>query len=62
VDAVDLAGLEHENLVATLALVGANVNGAVVRRNGGVALVATGLPLRIFNHILTPPSIGEPTG
>ena len=51
-DAADLAGLEHENLIATLALAGANVDGAVVRRNDGVALIATGLPMRLFNHIL----------
>ena len=50
--AAELARLEHENLIATLTLAGANVDGAVVRRDDGVALIATGLPMRIFNHVL----------
>ena len=39
-------------MIAALSLAGANVEGAVIRRADGVALIATGLPLRIFNQVL----------
>lgn len=46
------AQLEHENMIEAIALAGANVEGAVVRRVDGVALIATGLPLRLFNQVI----------
>ena len=39
-------------MIEALALAGANVEGALIRRQDGVALIATGLPLRIFNQVL----------
>lgn len=47
-----LAQLEHENMIEAMALAGANAEGAVVRRVDGVALIATGLPLRLFNQVI----------
>jgi GNAT superfamily N-acetyltransferase len=47
-----LARLEHENLVEAFVLVGGQVPGALVTRAAGVALVATGLPLRLFNQVI----------
>jgi ribosomal protein S18 acetylase RimI-like enzyme len=47
-----LATLEHENLIAALSVVGRNIEGAVVRRDHGIALIATGLPVRLFNQAL----------
>ena len=51
-DRAALARLEHENLIATLALAGSNADRAMIRRADGVALIATGLPLRLFNQVL----------
>jgi GNAT superfamily N-acetyltransferase len=48
----ELARLEHENLVDAVAAVAAQAPGAVVQRTGGIALIATGLPLRMFNQVL----------
>ena len=47
-----LARLEHENMVEALVIVGAQAPGALVTRADGVALIATGLPLRLFNQVL----------
>lgn len=47
-----LARLEHENMVEAFALVGGEAPGALVTRAAGVALVATGLPLRMFNQVI----------
>jgi len=47
-----LAQLEHENMIEAIALAGVNADGAVVRRVDGVALIATGLPLRLFNQVI----------
>lgn len=47
-----LARLEHENMIEALALAGANVEGALIRRADGVVLIATGLPLRLFNQVI----------
>jgi GNAT superfamily N-acetyltransferase len=52
VDLLELARVEHENLIEAFALIGANVPGALVRRSGGVALVATGLPFLLFNQVI----------
>lgn len=49
----DLAWLEHDNQLGALVVAGRNVPGAVVRREQGVAIIATGLPTRLFNQVLT---------
>jgi hypothetical protein len=51
-DSAELARREHANMIAALVLAGSNADGALIRRSGGVALIATGLPTRIFNHVL----------
>ncbi|MGZ6345052.1 MAG: GNAT family N-acetyltransferase [Candidatus Limnocylindrales bacterium] len=51
-DREELARREHENMIEALALAGSNAEGALVRRVDGVALIATGLPLRLFNQVL----------
>jgi ribosomal protein S18 acetylase RimI-like enzyme len=51
-DPATLARLEHENMIAAFALVGSLAEGALIRRADGVALIATGLPLRLFNQVL----------
>lgn len=48
----ELAKLEHENMIEAIALVGENVEGAVVQRVSGVALIATGLPILLFNQVI----------
>jgi GNAT superfamily N-acetyltransferase len=48
----ELARLEHENLVGSFLAAGAQVPNARVERAGGVALILTGLPLRLFNQVL----------
>jgi GNAT superfamily N-acetyltransferase len=52
VDVPTLARLEHENMIEAIAAAGGQAPGAVVRRGDGVTLVATGLPLRLFNQVL----------
>ena len=47
-----LARLEHENMVEALVVVGGQAPGALVARADGVALIATGLPLHLFNEVL----------
>jgi GNAT superfamily N-acetyltransferase len=59
-DDVALAVLEHENLIETLAFVAANIVGAVVRRSEGVALIATGLPIRLFNEVIVESDAATP--
>jgi GNAT superfamily N-acetyltransferase len=50
-DDATLAALEHENMIAAISVVGAHVPGGVVRRQEGVACIATGLPMRLFNQV-----------
>lgn len=47
-----LATLEHDNMLATLLQAGASWDGALVRDSGGVTLISTGLPVRLFNQVL----------
>jgi hypothetical protein len=51
-DESTLARLEHENLVAAFALLGGQARDARVERADGVALILTGLPLRLFNQVI----------
>jgi hypothetical protein len=59
-DAGELGELEHANLVVTMALLCGFVDGALVRRRDGVALIATGLPLRLFNQVLIEDAYASP--
>lgn len=52
VDDSELARLEHENMVEAISLAGANADGALVRRDRGVAVIATGLPILLFNQVI----------
>ena len=47
-----LARLEHENMIEALGAGGAQAPGARVEHIDGVALIATGLPIRLFNQVL----------
>jgi GNAT superfamily N-acetyltransferase len=51
-DTTTLAQLEHRNLIEAIAMVAALTPGNVILRDDGVALIATGLPLRLFNQVL----------
>ncbi len=59
-DDAALATREHENLIGALAFVASNVDGAVVRRSDGVALIATGLPIRLFNEVIVETDAATP--
>ena len=52
VDSTELAAREHANMITTLTHLGANVEGALVRRAGGVAILATGLQIILFNQVI----------
>jgi GNAT superfamily N-acetyltransferase len=52
IDQRTLARREHENLVATFVQIASVVPGSLITRVGGIALIATGLPLRFFNQVL----------
>jgi hypothetical protein len=52
VDDPTLADLEHENFVAAGMAIAAGVPGSIVRLDGGIALIATGLPIRFFNQVV----------
>jgi GNAT superfamily N-acetyltransferase len=52
VDDPTLADLEHENFVAAGMAIAAGVPGSLVRLDGGIALIATGLPIRFFNQVV----------
>ncbi len=49
---MELAGREHGNMVKAIAIAVANATGVLIERVGGVALLASGLPIRLFNQVL----------
>ncbi len=51
-DPTDLARLEHENMIVAIATAGAQIDGARVARADGVAIIATGHPMRLFNQVI----------
>ena len=57
----ELAALEHDNLIGAMTFVGSHVEGAILRRGDGVALVATGLPILLFNQVLIEPDGAAPS-
>lgn len=48
----DLARREHTNFIEMGAAALAGVDGAVIERQEGVVLLATGLPMRLFNQVI----------
>jgi GNAT superfamily N-acetyltransferase len=52
VDSATLAGLEHANMLHAFGSTAERVPGALVAHDGGVLLVASGLPIRIFNAVM----------
>jgi GNAT superfamily N-acetyltransferase len=50
-DDATLAALVHENMIETFTVNIGNVPGHLVRRRDGVALLASGLPVRFFNQV-----------
>jgi GNAT superfamily N-acetyltransferase len=52
VDRDTLSRLEHDNMIATITAGSSNVPGSLVRREDGVALALTGLPIRLFNQVV----------
>jgi GNAT superfamily N-acetyltransferase len=51
-DPTTLALLEHENLLGAFGSIAERVPGAVVRHEDGVFLMASGLPIRLFNQVV----------
>lgn len=47
-----LGRLQHANMIEAIALAGGQAGGARVERSGGVTMILTGLPLRLFNQVL----------
>ena len=53
-DGVDdraLAAREHENFIASIGMVAAHRQGGLVRHRDGIAVLAAGGPLRVFNQV-----------
>ena len=59
-DRTSLAILVHENMIEALAAAAALAPKALVERADGVALIATGLPPRVFNQVLVERDIARP--
>ena len=55
-----LARLAHENMIEADLAAGAEAPGGVVERSDGVALIATGLPLRLFNQVIVESDAARP--
>jgi hypothetical protein len=51
VDDADLAALEHENYIVAIEMVAGMRPDGVVRRQRGVAVLASGVALRLFNQV-----------
>jgi len=47
-----LVALEHENFIEAMAEASGLPPGSLIRREAGVALLASGLPFRLFNQVL----------
>jgi len=52
-DDATLARLEHENKRELLRIACAQVDGALIESTPGIGIYATGLPIRLFNQIVT---------
>jgi len=58
-DAANLAGLEHENMIVAFGAAGGQIPGARTARADGVALIASGHPMRLFNQVIIDGSPAE---
>jgi len=64
-DDAELAAREHDNMIVADMLAAAQVPDALVERSGGLAVLVTGHPLRLFNQVIidgegaTDAAIGE---
>jgi len=56
----ELARLEHENFIEAFAVAVAGTAHPLVERRDGVAIVASGLPLRLFNEVLVEDDDADP--
>ncbi len=56
----ELAALEHENLIAAFQAAGSNAVSYIFDRHDGVVVVATGLPVRLFNQIVIERADADP--
>jgi GNAT superfamily N-acetyltransferase len=61
VDEAELGRLEHENMVVAFVAILSGVPGALVTTDGGVAVVASGLPVSLFNQLLVTDPEASPT-
>ncbi len=67
-ETTELASLEHENLVEAMAVYTAHVDGTLIRRADGIAIISTGLSFLLFNQVLidgpeaTPASVVKAVG
>lgn len=52
VDDAELAAREHDNFIAAIGLIARLRPNGIVRREGGVALLASGVAIRLFNQVL----------
>ena len=52
IDRAMLARREHENMIEAFVRIASVIPGSLTLRHGGVALLATGLPFRLFNQVL----------
>jgi GNAT superfamily N-acetyltransferase len=51
-DAASLAGLEHENMIVAFGTAAGQIPNARTAQADGVALIATGHPMRLFNQVI----------
>jgi hypothetical protein len=51
-DAANLAGLEHENMIVAFGAAAGQIPNARISRADGVALIASGHPMRLFNQVI----------
>ncbi len=51
-DVAELAWLEHANMVEADVAAAGQVDGAIIQRGAGIALLSTGLPMRLFNQVI----------
>lgn len=59
-DVAGLARLEHENMIEADIVAASQVPRSIVRREGGVATILTGLPVRVFNQVVVAETSASP--
>jgi len=56
----ELAAREHDNFIAAIGQIAALRPGGIVRHEGGVALLASGVEIRLFNQVLVEDASAAP--